>query len=107
MLSQTWLHGLNILSQVLGDDEKRRQYDTMGHTAEEMGRAGGAGAGNPFQSGWQYQTTIDPEELFRRIFGDFGRGGMDMGDQDFAESAFGFGAAQEVCIVLNDSQISI
>ncbi|XP_047494405.1 protein tumorous imaginal discs, mitochondrial-like isoform X1 [Penaeus chinensis] len=90
--------------EVLGDDEKRRQYDTMGHTAEEMGRAGGAGAGNPFQSGWQYQTTIDPEELFRRIFGDFGRGSMDMGDQDFAESAFGFGAAQEIAINLTFSQ---
>lgn len=82
--------------QVLGDEEKRRQYDTMGHTAEQMG-ARGAGAGNPFQSGWQYQTSIDPEELFRKIFGDFKRaGGMEFGGQDFAESAFGFGAAQEV-----------
>lgn len=68
----------------------------MGHTAEQMGARG---AGNPFQSGWQYQTSIDPEELFRKIFGDFKRaGGMDFGGQDFAESAFGFGAAQEVSV---------
>lgn len=66
-----------------------------------MGRAGGMGsAGNPFQSGWSYQTTIDPEELFKKIFGDFRRAGMDMGEQDFSESPFGFGAAQEVCYQL-------
>nr|XP_053652856.1 protein tumorous imaginal discs, mitochondrial-like isoform X1 [Cherax quadricarinatus] len=91
--------------EVLGDEEKRRQYDTMGHTAEQMGRAGSSGmGGNPFQSGWSYQTTIDPEELFRKIFGDFRRGGFDMGDQDFAESTFGFGAAQEIALNLTFSQ---
>ncbi|KAK3856489.1 hypothetical protein Pcinc_037196 [Petrolisthes cinctipes] len=89
--------------EVLSDEEKRRQYDTMGRTAEQMGATGGAG--NPFQSGWQYQTSIDPEELFRKIFGDFKRaGGMDMGGQDFAESAFGFGAAQEIALNLNFKQ---
>ncbi|KAK4300094.1 hypothetical protein Pmani_027685 [Petrolisthes manimaculis] len=89
--------------EVLSDEEKRRQYDTMGRTAEQMGAAGGAG--NPFQSGWQYQTSIDPEELFRKIFGDFKRaGGMDMSGQDFAESAFGFGAAQEITLNLNFKQ---
>ncbi|XP_071549326.1 protein tumorous imaginal discs, mitochondrial isoform X2 [Panulirus ornatus] len=91
--------------EVLGDEEKRRQYDTLGHTAEQMGRAGGMGsAGNPFQSGWSYQTTIDPEELFKKIFGDFRRAGMDMGDHDFAESAFGFGSAQEIALNLTFSQ---
>ncbi|XP_045608455.2 protein tumorous imaginal discs, mitochondrial isoform X1 [Procambarus clarkii] len=91
--------------EVLGDEEKRRQYDTMGHTAEQMGRAGmGGSAGNPFQSGWSYQTTIDPEELFRKIFGDFRRAGMDIGDQDFAESSYGFGSAQEITMNLTFSQ---
>ncbi|XP_076039762.1 dnaJ homolog l(2)tid, mitochondrial isoform X2 [Oratosquilla oratoria] len=89
--------------EVLGDEEKRQQYDTMGRTTEQMGRQGAGTAGNPFQGGWQYQTTIDPEELFRKIFGDFRRG-FDMGEQDFAESAFGFGAAQEVTLNLNFTQ---
>ncbi|XP_064107673.1 protein tumorous imaginal discs, mitochondrial-like isoform X1 [Macrobrachium nipponense] len=91
--------------EVLSDEEKRRQYDTMGHTAEQMGRAGGmGGAGSPFQGGWSYQTTIDPEELFRKIFGDFRRGGIDFGEEDFAESRFGFGSAQEITMNLTFSQ---
>ncbi|KAK7069384.1 DnaJ subfamily A member 3, mitochondrial, partial [Halocaridina rubra] len=90
--------------EVLSDDEKRRQYDTMGRTTEQMGRAGMGTHGSPFQGGWSYQTTIDPEELFRKIFGDFRRGTFDMGEEDFAESAFGFGAAQELTMNLTFSQ---
>lgn len=46
-----------------------------------------------FSQTWSYQSTIDPEELFRRIFGEagFGKTGFD----DFADSKFGFGAAEE------------
>ncbi len=51
-----------------------------------------------FQGGFnQYHGNIDPEELFRKIFGDAGfnmPGGFGM--NDFAESNFGFAAASEV-----------
>lgn len=62
-----------------------------------MGMGGGGrhgGGADGFSQHWQYQSTIDPEELFRKIFGDAGftRGTFD----DFAESKFGFGAAEEV-----------
>ncbi|KAF5296954.1 hypothetical protein FQR65_LT10106 [Abscondita terminalis] len=51
---------------------------------------------------WSYQSTIDPEELFRKIFGDAGfrRNTFD----DFAESSFGFGSAQEAVIRLTFTQ---
>lgn len=61
-----------------------------------MGMGGGRPGAGPdgFSQSWQYQSTIDPEELFRKIFGEagFGKGTFD----DFADSKFGFGAAEEV-----------
>ncbi|XP_023216077.1 protein tumorous imaginal discs, mitochondrial-like [Centruroides sculpturatus] len=72
--------------EVLSDDARRKQYDQWG-TSTDFG-AGGPNAG--FQG---FQSTIDPEELFRKIFGDFG---LNMGFQDFAESQFGFGSSKEV-----------
>lgn len=71
---------------------------------------GGAGFGRPgygpqgFSQHWQYRSTIDPEELFRKIFGDFKTGGMGGGFEDFAESKYGFGSAQEVIMNLSFSQ---
>ena len=57
-----------------------------------------------FRTEWNYQSNIDPEELFRQIFGDVrnfrnARGGrQDFGFgtifEDFAQN-FGFGQAQE------------
>lgn len=84
--------------EILGDDTKRKQYDQWGSTAEQMGMGQappGAGA-HGFNQAWSYQSTIDPEELFRKIFGSgsFGGGGSQF--EDFAESNFGFGEAQEV-----------
>lgn len=62
-----------------------------------MGNMGGRGAGpQGFSQQWSYQSTIDPEELFRKIFGEAGFGRNSF--EDFAESSFGFGEAQEVCI---------
>jgi len=89
--------------EILSDEGKRKQYDTFGATSEQMGM-GGAGAGGPqgFSQQWQYQSTIDPEELFRKIFGEggFGRTGFD----NFAESNFGFGEAQEVVVRISFQQ---
>lgn len=66
--------------EVLSDEQKRREYDTYGQTTENMNRAGGAGAAGAgfgsqvFSQSWQFHSTIDPEELFRTIFGDGGFG---------------------------------
>ncbi|KAK8371911.1 hypothetical protein O3P69_013508 [Scylla paramamosain] len=92
--------------EVLGDEERRRNYDTIGRSGQFPGGAGGAaGRGT---TGWNYQTTIDPEELFRKIFGDFSRAGMGGrgAEEEFADNLFGFGAAQEVTVNLSFRQAS-
>lgn len=78
--------------EVLSNDTKRKQYDQWG-TATDFGASGGQNAG--FHG---FQSTIDPEELFKKIFGDFGLHG---GFQDFAESQFGFGSSQEIILNLS------
>ncbi|XP_071480431.1 dnaJ homolog subfamily A member 3, mitochondrial-like [Diadema antillarum] len=83
--------------EVLGDDTRRKEYDTIGQAGFGAGGMGGAGG---FQGQWQ-QTNLDPEELFRKIFGNqaFDRGGM------FDESVFGgFNRAHEVMMDLSFSE---
>lgn len=95
--------------KVLSDETKRKEYDTWGSTSEQMGMGGGAGQqgagrsagmGQGFGGGWNFSSNVDPEELFRKIFGEAGfKTGF--GDyEDFAESHFGYGAAQEVISAL-------
>ncbi|XP_049901613.1 dnaJ homolog subfamily A member 3, mitochondrial-like isoform X1 [Epinephelus moara] len=62
--------------EVLSDEVKRKQYDTYGAAGFDPGRAGAAGQQQYYRAGG---TTIDPEELFRKIFGEF-TGGMGFGD---------------------------
>ncbi|KAK7868850.1 hypothetical protein R5R35_014178 [Gryllus longicercus] len=94
--------------EVLSDDGKRKQYDAWGTTSEQMGMGGSStgGGARGFEQNWQFRSTIDPEELFRKIFGEAGFKsgfGADLGE-DFAESSFGFGASQEVIMNLTFSQ---
>uniref|UniRef100_A0A914VU15 Uncharacterized protein n=1 Tax=Plectus sambesii TaxID=2011161 RepID=A0A914VU15_9BILA len=94
--------------EILSDDGKRQQYDQFG-VAHDFSGAGapGAGQGGSYQG---FHSTVDPEELFRRIFGSAfggkgGKGGtrsgafdfsdFDFGEQQHAGSNFGFAAAQE------------
>lgn len=94
--------------EVLSDEQKRREYDTYGQTAENMNRQGGGGfGGGPFgpegfSQNWKFRSTIDPEELFRKIFGEgnFRSNSFD----DFADSKFGFGQAQELVMDLTFAQ---
>ncbi|XP_064541757.1 protein tumorous imaginal discs, mitochondrial isoform X2 [Drosophila montana] len=99
--------------EVLSDDQKRREYDTYGQTTENMNRQGAGGAGGfgggggpfgpeGFSQNWQFRSTIDPEELFRKIFGEgnFRTNSFD----DFADSKFGFGQAQELVMDLTFAQ---
>uniref|UniRef100_A0A2P2HZ61 Protein tumorous imaginal discs, mitochondrial-like n=2 Tax=Hirondellea gigas TaxID=1518452 RepID=A0A2P2HZ61_9CRUS len=82
--------------EVLGDEEKRQQYDNLGSYSQQAA----AGAEGPFHgASYQYHRTVDPEELFRKIFGDF-RANMDQGG-DFAESHFGYKASDEITVHLS------
>lgn len=85
---------------MLGDEKKRNEYDTWGSTGNtnNMGGPGGMGNGN-FQNAWSYQSNVDAEELFRKIFNQSGFGNSGSFEEDFADSKFGFGAAEEVTIV--------
>ena len=88
-----------LFPQILGDDGKRKQYDTWGTTSDQMGGMGGGRSGSAsgpqgFSQTWEYQSTIDPEELFRKIFGNAGFSKQSF--DDFAESSFGFSGAEEV-----------
>jgi len=79
--------------EVLGDDAKRKQYDTFGSTSDAS--SSGPGQAGFRQGGFQYQSQVDPEELFRTIFGDmFGKGGKSYesmfdgsmgGEEEYAE----------------------
>uniref|UniRef100_A0A1A7XZ31 DnaJ homolog subfamily A member 3, mitochondrial n=2 Tax=Iconisemion striatum TaxID=60296 RepID=A0A1A7XZ31_9TELE len=60
--------------EVLSDEVKRKQYDTYGSAGFDAGQAGGG------QQYWRGQAShVDPEELFRKIFGEFS-GGRGFGD---------------------------
>ena len=49
-----------------------------------------------FVGGFQnFHSNVDPEELFRKIFGEAGFGGFG-NFSNFAESQYGFAAASEV-----------
>ena len=52
--------------EVLGDDDKRAQFDNYGTAGEQFGMGGGHQGG--------FSSNMDPEELFRTIFGDKGKG---------------------------------
>ncbi|XP_032683453.1 protein tumorous imaginal discs, mitochondrial-like isoform X2 [Odontomachus brunneus] len=90
--------------EVLSDDIKRKEFDTWGATSEQMGMGQGQNARN-YNAHWQYRSTINAEELFRKIFGDAGFQSNAFTDfDDFAESKYGFGAAQEIIMNLTFSQ---
>lgn len=84
----------------MSDETKRKEFDTYGATKEQMGMGGGGGrsrGAEGFNQSWSYQSTVDPEELFRKIFGDQG---FKSNFEDFAESQYGFGSSKEVTMRL-------
>lgn len=58
--------------EVLSDDGKRKQYDMFGMSGGGDASYGGAGGGRGFEG---YTSNMDPEEIFRTIFSQFGGGG--------------------------------
>lgn len=51
--------------QVLSDEVKRKQYDAYGSAGFDPGASGSG------QNYWRGGPSVDPEELFRKIFGEF------------------------------------
>ncbi|XP_078137987.1 dnaJ homolog subfamily A member 3, mitochondrial-like [Centroberyx gerrardi] len=58
--------------EVLSDEVKRKQYDTYGAAGFDPSRGGAAGQQQYYRAGG---ANVDPEELFRKIFGEFTGGG--------------------------------
>ncbi|XP_019718203.1 dnaJ homolog subfamily A member 3, mitochondrial-like isoform X2 [Hippocampus comes] len=58
--------------EVLSDEVKRKQYDTYGSAGFDASRAGQQ---QYYRAG---SANVDPEELFRKIFGDFAGGFQDI-----------------------------
>ena len=49
--------------EILGDADKRAHFDSYGSAGEQFGGMGGGGNAG-------FKSNMDPEELFRTIFGD-------------------------------------
>ncbi|KAF7656219.1 hypothetical protein LDENG_00044750, partial [Lucifuga dentata] len=62
--------------EVLSDEVKRKQYDTYGAAGFDPNWGAGPGQQQYYRAGG---ANIDPEELFRKIFGEFA-GGMGFAD---------------------------
>ncbi len=83
--------------EVLGDDTKRQQYDMFGTTGSDAASGGGGGQrGGGFggAGGFHYQSQVDPEELFRTIFGDAFRQGRDFENMYDEEPSQSYEVAQ-------------
>ncbi|XP_055329509.1 protein tumorous imaginal discs, mitochondrial-like [Paramacrobiotus metropolitanus] len=101
--------------EILSDESKRKQYDQWGTAGNEFpGAAPGGGGPRPGAApggGFQYQDFsghIDPEELFRRIFGNAaftgGGGGFGFEEADFTDNLQGFARTQEIMMDLTFTQ---
>ncbi len=88
--------------EVLSDETKRKTYDTYGMGGDPFSASQGSYPGarsrgtdpgpGAFRGYEYYQSQVDPEELFRKIFGDaFNRGGFSNHEwsNEAAESQFG------------------
>lgn len=80
--------------EVLSDEAKRKEYDTWGATSEQMGMGAGGFGGRAQDTrdfNWNFKSTINPEELFRKIFGEANFKKAEFNDfEDFAESHYGY-----------------
>ncbi|RUS82219.1 hypothetical protein EGW08_010033 [Elysia chlorotica] len=89
--------------EVLSDKTRKQEYDTFGMAgAHSQARQGGFRNQQGFSGFENFQSQMDPEELFRRIFGSGGLGGFGFSNQgqDYEESMHGFAPASEVLLDL-------
>uniref|UniRef100_A0A915P346 Uncharacterized protein n=1 Tax=Meloidogyne floridensis TaxID=298350 RepID=A0A915P346_9BILA len=90
--------------EVLSDSKRRSEYDNFGSPGSGGPRAGAGGS--PGQGGfggsWEFRSGRSAEQIFREIFRDFdpfGKGGFSTNARgQFAESGYGFDAAQEAAV---------
>lgn len=89
--------------EVLGDESKRKQYDSLGaagfeaqqNYANQPGRGGSGGGAENFHAHFS-SGRVDPEELFKSIFEEFaGSGGRKARRQAMGNFFDGFGERQE------------
>ncbi|KFQ20690.1 hypothetical protein N332_00476, partial [Mesitornis unicolor] len=95
--------------EVLSDEVKRKQYDAYGTASFDPG-ATGTGAGRQY---WSSGPSIDPEELFRKIFGEFSgspfgdfQNAFDQPQEYIMELTFtqaAKGVNKEIVVNINDS----
>lgn len=92
--------------ECLSDENKRKEYDTFGTSSSSTGSGFDPDANNPFTSGRTgfqgFHSTIDPEELFRKVFGDMGFDMFKERSSDFSyqDNDFGHSSTQEVQLKL-------
>ncbi len=69
---------INEAAAILGDEEKRRQYDSLGHDAFTRGQKGGGGFNADFSG---FSADMDFDDIFESFFGGsfFGGGGRRRG----------------------------
>ena len=88
--------------EVLSDESKRREYDSFGSSPSNPFAASSSGYRSAGQGFPGFQSQVDPEELFRKIFGSEAWGKNPFVDFDFnTDSSFGTNsAASEVSLNL-------
>jgi DnaJ family protein A protein 3 len=89
--------------EVLSDETKRREYDSYGSSGPNPFASSSSGFRSTGSQGFSgFQSQVDPEELFRKIFGSEAWGKNPFVDFDFnTDSAFGSNsAASEVSLNL-------
>ncbi|XP_048756400.1 protein tumorous imaginal discs, mitochondrial-like isoform X2 [Ostrea edulis] len=86
--------------EVLSDESKRRQYDTYGQAGPQAGGPGFHGFGGTYGS-QGFRSNVDPEELFRNIFGDNFNFRNFAESEDYESSQYGFAQAAEVYLDLS------
>ncbi|KAF7637401.1 hypothetical protein Mgra_00003146 [Meloidogyne graminicola] len=89
--------------EVLSDSKRRSDYDHFGSQGAGTRTGPGSSPGQGgFGGGWEYRSGRSAEQIFREIFRDFdpfGKGGFSSNARGpFAESSYGFDAAQEAAV---------
>lgn len=93
--------------EILGDEGRRKEYDDA--VANKPKERSFTTEGSQFES---FHSTIDPEELFKKIFGNVqgtvGKGGgIEFPEIDFADTDFGYGPTRELTVDLTFKEAAV